>query len=195
MRPTQPAFMPLSLFNRWFSRSRAPAMNLDGDDLSGPKDPEAQFSLAQKFGVGPESDDARAMQWYLKAAEQGHGAAQFHLAFIYAQGKGAVRDEAAALMWLRRAAEAGHGGAQYHLGVRLHRASIEKSGREASELRIMSLQWLQRAVAQSCSGAESAREFVLLGMTRPEVKEGERRAQSSAASPGKSAASPVLDIL
>ena len=188
--------MAFSFFNRWFSQPHAPGISpVASDESSGPKDAEAQFSLAQRFGVGSDLDHAQAVQWYGKAAEQGHCAAQFHLALMYAQGKGVVRDEAAALMWLGRAAEAGHGGAQYHLGVRLHRASKNNIESEASELRIASLKWLQRAVAQSYSGAESAREFVLLGMTRQEVTEGERRAQSSAASPGESTASPVLDIL
>lgn len=185
--------MAFAFLNRWFSPPHAPGIN-PTDELSGPKDADAQFSLAQRFGAGSHVDHAQASQWYRKAAEQGHCAAQFHLALMYAQGKGVARDETAALLWLRRAAEAGHGGAQYHLGVRLYRASKYKIGSEASELRIASLNWLQRAVAQSCSGAESAREFVLLGMTRPEVMEGERRAQSPAASPGQSAASTVLDF-
>lgn len=196
LKAESPHFMAFTFFNRWLSPPHASGINLvASDESSGPKDAEAQFSLAQKFGTGPDSDPARAMQWYRKAAEQGHCTAQFHLALMCAQGKGVVRNEAAALMWLRRAAEAGHGGAQYHLGVRLHHASKNKIGNEASELRIASLVWLQRAVAQSCSGAESAREFVLLGMKREEVKEGERRAQSPAAGPGESAASPIVDIL
>ena len=195
MKPTQPVFMPLSFFNRWFKRPHALGIDpLHCDDLSGPKDPEAQFSLAQLLRAGPDSDHARAIQWYRKAAEQGHCAAQFHLAQMHAQGKGGVRDDAAALLWLRRAAEAGHGGAQYHLGVRLYRASKGKIGNEASELRIESLQWLEKAVALSCPGAESAREFVLLAMTKREVKEGEHRARSSIVEPAaRTAASPVLE--
>jgi TPR repeat protein len=173
--------MALCFFDRWFSRPHAPGISpAASDELSGSKDAEAQFSLAQRFDAGAESDQGLAAQWYRKAAEQGHCAAQFHLALMHAQGKGGLRDQTAALMWLRRAAEAGHGGAQYHLGVRLYRASKSKIGGEASELRIESLKWLQHAVAQSCRGAESAREFVLLGMTRQEAEEGEHRAQSSA---------------
>ena len=184
--------MAFAFFNRWLSQPNTPKINLvANEEFSGPKDAEAQFSLAQRFGAGPDLDDALAVQWYLRAAEQGHCAAQFHLALMCAQGKGVIRNEAAALMWLRRAAAAGHGCAQYHLGVRLHHASKRKIGNEASELRIASLVWLQRAVAQSCSGAESAREFVLLGMTWQEVKEGERRAESFAASTDASAASPL----
>ena len=185
--------MPLSFFDRWFRRphhtGNSPAVP---GDLSGTKDAEAQFTLAQRLREGGVLD--QAVQWYLKAAEQGHCAAQFRLAQMLLQGKGGVRDEAAALLWLRRAAEAGHGGAQYHLGVRLYRASKSKLASEASELRIESFRWLHHAVAQSWPGAESAREFVLLGMTKQEAAEGERRAQSSMAThPASTGASPVVE--
>jgi TPR repeat protein len=173
-------FMPLSFLNRWFSWPHAPGRDLAAaDDLSGPKEREAQFSLAKQLETGPDSSQVRARQLYRQAAEQGHSAAQFHLAQMHAQGKGGARDEAAALLWLRRAAEAGHGGAQYHLGVRLYRASKYNHGSEASELRIESLGWLQRAVAQSWQGAESACEFVLLAMTKGEAEEGKHRAHSA----------------
>ncbi len=159
-------------------------------ELSATKDAEAQFSLAQRFSDGDVSDQAEAVQWYRKAAEQGHCAAQFHLAQMHAQGKGGVRDETAALLWLRRAAEAGHGGAQYHLGVRLHRASKCKIGSEASQLRIESLRWLGQAVAQSWRGAEAAREFLLLDMTKREAAEGEHPARSMMSSPGSASSLP-----
>ena len=183
--------MALSFFDRWFRRPHAIANHpASPGESPATQDAEAQFSLAQRLGGGDVSDQAQAVQWCRKAAEQGHCAAQFHLAQMLAQGKGGVRDQAAALLWLRRAAEAGHGGAQYHLGVKLYRASKGKIGSEASELRIDSLRWLHQAVSQSWRGAEAAREFVLLGMTRLEAAEGEHRAMAtSAPSP---AASPVL---
>lgn len=189
--------MALPFFDRWFRRPQG-ARNTPAvpGELSATMDAEAQFTLAQRLVGGDIVDREQALQWYRKAAEQGHCAAQFHLGQMQAQGKGGARDEAAALLWLRRAAEAGHGGAQYHLGVRLYRASKCKIGSEASDLRIEALRWLHQAVAQSWQGAASAREFVLLGMTRQEAKEGEHRAQSSMANPAASAAaSPVLERL
>ena len=178
-KPDRPPFMALSFFERWFRRPQASGSSpARPGELSATKDPEAQFNLAQRLGEGDVSDQAQALEWYRKAAEQGHCAAQFHLAQMLAQGKGGARDAVTALSWLRRAAEAGHGGAQYHLGVKLYRASKGKTGGEASELRMESLGWLERAVAQSWRGAEAAREFVLLGMTRGEAEEGEHRAQA-----------------
>ena len=195
--PLQRVFMPIWLFNRWFSRPHALGIDVVAcGDSSDPKDPEAQFTLAQQLGAGPDSDHARARQWYRQAAEQGHCTAQFHLALMYAQGKGGVCDNAAALKWLQSSAQGGHGGAQYHLGVRLYRASKSSTGPEASELRIESLRWLHQAVAQSWRGAEWAREFVLLGMTKREAADGEHRAHSSMANPAAStAALPVVEPL
>lgn len=185
--------MAFSFFERWFGRLHAAANSraVPGA-LSRTTDAETQFSLAQALKDGNDSDQAQAVQWYRKAAEQGHCAAQFNLAQMHAQGKGGLRDEAAALAWLRRAAQAGHGGAQYHLGVRLHRASKYKTGSEASELRIESLGWLHQAVAQSWPGAESAYEFVLLGMTKQEAKEGEHRAKVFMANPASNTPPPPV---
>jgi TPR repeat protein len=171
--------MALAFLDRWFDRLHKPGLNPHAEPRSTePEDAESQFSLGQNFEAGVGADEAQAVHWYAKAAEGGHRVAQFNLALMYVQGKGLPRNEAAAVMWLRRAAELGHGGAQYHLGVRLHRAS--KGGRDvdASESRIEAFKWLQLAVAQSCEGAEAAREYVLLGMTREEADEGARRAVS-----------------
>ncbi|MBT6530010.1 MAG: sel1 repeat family protein [Betaproteobacteria bacterium] len=37
-------------------------------------------------GEGVPEDDATAVMWYTKAAEQGHAIAQFNLGFMYANG-------------------------------------------------------------------------------------------------------------
>ena len=173
----------------------APNPNADGTS-SGAEllDTESQFRLAEHFGAGPGADQRQAMRWCLKAAERGHVEAQFHLALMYSRGKGVLCDQASALMWLRRAAEQGHGAAQYHLGVRLHRASKSRVGLAASELRIESLKWLQLAVAQSCQGAEGAREFVLLGMRRDEVEQGEGLAKKCSPTPAGSGAALLIGL-
>ncbi len=57
-------------------------------------------------------DDAEAVKWYRKAAEQGHPGAQFHLGRMYAEGKGVPQDDAEAKKWYRLASEQGHEEAQ-----------------------------------------------------------------------------------
>lgn len=61
-------------------------------------------------------DDAEALKWYRKAAEQGKAEAQAKLGLIYANGYGAPKDDAEALKWGRKAADQGNADAQFLLG-------------------------------------------------------------------------------
>ena len=62
-------------------------------------------------------DDAEAVSWFRKAAEQGHAGAQYNLGLKYARGEGVPKDDAEAVSWYRKAAEQGHAGAQFNLGL------------------------------------------------------------------------------
>jgi TPR repeat protein len=56
---------------------------------------EAQFNLGVAFwhGKGVERRCcARAVEWFLKAAKQGHLHASFHLASAYKNGEGVAKD-------------------------------------------------------------------------------------------------------
>ena len=80
---------------------------------------EAQYSIGVKYdtGEGVPQDDAEAVIWYRRAAEQGHAGAQYSLGRMYDIGRGAPEDDAEAVRWFRLAAEQGHAGAQYSLGL------------------------------------------------------------------------------
>ena len=52
-------------------------------------------------------DDAEAVKWYRKAAEQGLASAQCYLGLRYDFGKGVPEDDAEAVKWYRKAAEQG----------------------------------------------------------------------------------------
>jgi hypothetical protein len=58
-----------------------------------------------------KKDDSKAVDWYLKAAEQGNAVAQYNLAVCYERGEGTEPDEAMAAQWYRKAADQGHAGA------------------------------------------------------------------------------------
>ena len=169
----------LASLGGWLKHFGKPAPSSAAEERAAElEDAESQFNKGQRFAgeSGAARNYSQAAEWYLKAAERDHSGAQFNLGLLYGKGQGVRRDEAAADMWLRKAAKSGHPEAQYHVGVRQHRAS--KSGRppEASECRIEALTWLLLAMAQGYRGAEPAREFVALEMTRDEVDEAERRA-------------------
>ena len=59
-------------------------------------------------GRGVEKDDNLAVQWYRKAAEQGHASGQTDLGFLYETGRGVRIDRNIAAKWYRKAAEQGH---------------------------------------------------------------------------------------
>jgi TPR repeat protein len=71
------------------------------------------------LGHGVAADPAVAVQWYRKAAEQGHANAQHNLGNLYEVAQGVSPDYAltAAATWYRRAAEQGYRPAQANLGA------------------------------------------------------------------------------
>ena len=68
-------------------------------------------------GRGVPQDDAEAIAWYRRSAEQGNAVAQSHLGLMYANGRGVPQDDAEAIAWYRRAAEQGNAVAQFNLGL------------------------------------------------------------------------------
>ena len=60
------------------------------------------------FARGVPQDDAEAVRWYMKSAEQGSAQAQYNLFLMYRLGRGVARDDAASREWLQKAADKGH---------------------------------------------------------------------------------------
>jgi len=83
-------------------------------------DARAQFLLGLLYetGRGIAQDDAVAVQWYRKAADQGDVAGQSNLGFMYETGRGVAQDYSLAVQWYRKAADQGNAYAQASL-VRL----------------------------------------------------------------------------
>lgn len=146
-------------------------------------DAEAQFSLGQRFTIGEATaaDDATAILWYRKAANQNHALAQFTLGTMYADGRGVPRDDVQAVHWILRAAEQGHAGAQHDLGVRHRRASLKGPAEDSAESNLEAYKWFRLAAAQGHRGSAGELENVTLRMTREEVVEGDLRVTRVAA--------------
>jgi TPR repeat protein len=67
-------------------------------------------------GQGVVKDDAEAVRWFRKAADQGDAGAQNNLGVMYEQGRGGlVKDEAEAIRWYGKAADQGYSRAQNNL--------------------------------------------------------------------------------
>ena len=69
-------------------------------------------------GRGVAKDEAKAVEWYTKAAEAGHTAAMITLGECYGSGWGVAHDRAKAVEWHTKAAEAGNADAMHYLGLR-----------------------------------------------------------------------------
>ncbi|MGY3439613.1 tetratricopeptide repeat protein [Marinovum sp. KMM 9879] len=84
--------------------------------------PEAQYQLARSFDSGaikPAQGDGTvlALDWYRRAAENGHVLAQRTMGVRHLGGEGVAQNTQEAIRWLRSAAEKGDAGAQFNLGL------------------------------------------------------------------------------
>ena len=68
-------------------------------------------------GQGVSQDDAAALSWFRKAADQGYAPAQNKLGLMYLIGRGVSQDDAIAANWLQKAADQGYAPAQDNLGL------------------------------------------------------------------------------
>lgn len=67
-------------------------------------------------GESVEIDEARALEWFIYAAEKGIVEALFTLGIMYEQGLGTTPDEKQAYVYYEQAAIGGYDDAQYRLG-------------------------------------------------------------------------------
>jgi uncharacterized protein len=79
----------------------------------------AQTALGKAYqdGKGVPQNDALALQWYRKAADQGAAAAENNLGIMYWMGEGVSRDKEEAVRWYRKAAKKGNPEAMFNLGA------------------------------------------------------------------------------
>ena len=103
-------------------------------------------------GRGVPEDDAEAVKWYRKAAEQGHAEAQYQLGTMYNDLWNdlwsALRDDAEAVKWYRMAAEQGHAEAQFRLGFMYDLGwGVPKDNAEA-------VKWYRKAAEQGHAEAQ-----------------------------------------
>ncbi|WAC49837.1 tetratricopeptide repeat protein [Asticcacaulis sp. SL142] len=90
--------------NEWVTYARAQVMG----------DPQAQYIKAIVADTGKDRNEAEAIEWYSKAAEQGHVSAMMGLADIYDK-KTDTSSRTLAAHWYAEAARNGDGRAQYQL--------------------------------------------------------------------------------
>jgi TPR repeat protein len=83
-------------------------------------DQRAQLQLARAFMVGDfglAKNEAQAVYWLRKAADQGNAMAQNGLGILYRDAKGVPQDYSKAVYWFRKAADQDNPDGQTNLGV------------------------------------------------------------------------------
>lgn len=82
-------------------------------------DPAAQYQLGYEYAWGEDSmrNNAEAVKWYLRSAEQGYPNAQDALGYCYEVGKGVKKDQLQSLRWYEKAASQGFAPAQKAMGM------------------------------------------------------------------------------
>lgn len=113
-------------------------------------DTAAEFWIGKCYeqGEGVNKSYQSAIEWYMKAAEQGHATAQYNLAYrYYHENNGLTRKKA--FYWYRKAAEQGLVEAQFKLATMYY----EGIGTEVDY--DMAKAWLEKAAAQGHDYATS----------------------------------------
>lgn len=120
------------------SESAAMAVEPEPPASGEPDDAESLYERGQQLalGDGTRRDSAAAIEYYRRAAELGHAAAQYRLAAAYHYGEGIGKDPALAATWYRRAAEQGFTMAQRNLG------NLYLRGEGVTQDKVQALAWL-----------------------------------------------------
>jgi TPR repeat protein len=122
-------------------------------------------------GLGVPEDDAEAVKWYRKAAEQGNASAQYYLGFMYANGEGVPQDDAEAEKWHRKAAEQGFSFAQVGLGM------MYLSGEGVPEDDVAAYAWFSVAAASGDDDGRENRDDIKDELTPSQIEKGEAMAR------------------
>ena len=113
-------------------------------ELAKKGDSVAQFNLAWIYanGEGVPENDALAVNWYRKAANQGYANAQSNLVLMYDNGEGVPENDALAVKWYRKAADQGDVNAQFNLGL------MYANGEGVPENDAVAVKWFRKAADQ-----------------------------------------------
>ncbi|HEY3307065.1 MAG TPA: tetratricopeptide repeat protein [Desulfuromonadaceae bacterium] len=129
----------------------------------GSKNSNYNLGVMYYKGQGVKVDHLQGLEYFKKAADQGHMNAQFILGNLYDKGEDVLQDRSVAAKWYRKAAEQGHAQAQFNLGLMYTNGEgVEKDRREA-------VVWLKKAAQQGHKGAGK-----LLGVMGEEVPKAAR---------------------
>jgi len=109
-----------------------------------------QFNIGKMYekGKGVSQSYDKAMEWYLKAADQGHPDALFDIGKMYSNGEGVPQSHEEAMDWYQKAANQGHSGAQYNIGF------MYSNGEGVAQSNEKAMAWYLKAANQGDADAQ-----------------------------------------
>lgn len=147
---------------------------VSGVSTIGQEDAERQYRRAVGFEQGTDQprDYAKAVEWYRKAAAQGHRSAIYNLGMMYFNGHGVTQNNGEAVIYFRQAAELKHAKAHFNLGFMMEngRGTAKDPARGLTNYIIASNLGLGET-------ANNARDDVAARLSSAQISEAERRAR------------------
>ena len=120
----------------------------ESDEKANKAEEAADAQYRKGLSFYEQRDYTKAVEWFQKAAEQGHAIAQCYLGVCYERGRGVQQDYTKAVEWFQKAAEQGDAAAQFNLGVCYY------YGRGVQQDYTKAVEWYKKAAEQGDAGAQ-----------------------------------------
>ena len=122
--------------------------------------PHAQYLIGECYEYGISDylsrNTANAIEWYHKAAEQGHAGAQCELGYCYHNGESVEQDYAKGVQYYQLAADQGFAKAQYYMGVaNFYGQGVETDSDEPEDYEA-AVKWYHQSAEQGYAPAQCA---------------------------------------
>ena len=143
------------------------AMDLDIEGMAeaGDQYAQAHLGLMYQYGYGVDKNYSTAVEWYRKAAEQGHAGAQYYLGNMYCFGQGVDYNRSTAVVWYRKAAKQGHAFAQYNLG------EMYQYGLSVNKNHSTAVEWYRKASEQGHAIAQRNLDRLTKSLRKKKIAE------------------------
>ena len=103
--------------------------------LEGDSEAQKMLGIMYDYGHGVKANSEKALEWYLRSAEQGQPAVQYQVGAKYFRGDGVKQNYSEAARWWEMAANGGQVDAQFNLGLMFFRGlAIESDDVRAAGL-------------------------------------------------------------
>jgi hypothetical protein len=135
-------------------------------------DGEAQYQLGFWHRQSNRSiDDKAAVEWFTKAAAQGHMDAKYQLAILYSEGRGVLQDHAESAKLITELVQKGHVDSQAQLGNMYRRGVGFELSKQNAYL------WYNLAASNGNREASAMRDTIASQLSTTELSEAQRQAR------------------